>query len=90
MMHQLRWVKLWQQVSDALAPVAGTFGLSYLHLNTGERYSFNGDETFYAASVIKVPIMCEVFRQAEYEGLNRQTGLRRRQRRVTSYRLHTS
>lgn len=69
-MDKLRWDKLWQQVGDTLAPVAGTFGLSYLHLNTGERYSFNGDETFYAASVIKVPIMCEVFRQAEYEGLD--------------------
>ncbi|MGE5561155.1 MAG: serine hydrolase [Chloroflexota bacterium] len=62
--------RLWQQVTDAFASVEGTFGLSYLHLNTGERYSFNGDETFYAASVIKLPVMCEVFRQVEYEGLD--------------------
>lgn len=62
--------KVWQQVSDIFARVEGTFGLSYLHLNTGERYSFNGDETFYAASVIKLPVMCELFRQMEYEGLD--------------------
>lgn len=60
----------WQRISEILAGVEGFWGLSYLHLNTGERFALNGDEAFYPASVIKVPVMCAVFHMAEYEGLD--------------------
>ncbi len=56
---------VWRDIHAVLAKVEGVFGLSYLHLGSGESYTCNGDELFYPCSVIKVPIMCEVFRQAE-------------------------
>jgi len=55
----------WERVLETLGRVAGTFGLSYRHLGTGEEFAHNPDGLFYACSVIKVPIMAEVFRQAE-------------------------
>lgn len=56
---------VWRDALAVLGSVEGTFGLSYLHLGSGESYASSGDELFYPCSVIKVPIMCEVFRQAE-------------------------
>lgn len=56
---------LWDGVLKVLGETGGTCGVSYLDLGTGERFEHNAGETFYAASVIKVPVMCEVFRQAE-------------------------
>jgi len=56
---------VWERVQEIARGVQGTFGLSYLRLGAGERYSFAGDELFYACSVIKVPLMCEIFRLAE-------------------------
>jgi beta-lactamase class A len=35
------------------------------HLGTGEEASFNGDELFPTASVFKVPVIVELYRQAE-------------------------
>lgn len=54
---------LWDEVEGILARVKGTFGYSFLDLESGDRRSRNGGQAFYAASVIKVPLMCEVMRQ---------------------------
>jgi beta-lactamase class A len=42
----------------------GTYGVSIHHFESGEQFSYNADEIFYAASIIKVPIMAAVFDQA--------------------------
>ena len=39
----------------------GTWGIYLEDLDSGEKWELNGDELFYAASVIKVPIMAAVF-----------------------------
>lgn len=57
------WAELWAEVDRLLDQAPGTFGYSFLDLGEGRRQARNGDEPFYAASVIKVPLMCEVFRQ---------------------------
>ncbi len=56
---------VWREVLAAFEAVEGTWGLSYQHLGSGDSFAVSGGETFYPCSVIKVPIMAEVFRQAE-------------------------
>lgn len=43
----------------------GRAGLYYQDLTTGEEHAVRGGESFEAASVIKLPILVEVFRQLE-------------------------
>lgn len=43
----------------------GRAGLYYQDLTTGEEHQVRGEESFEAASVIKLPILVEVFRQLE-------------------------
>jgi beta-lactamase class A len=40
-------------------------GVAIKHLGTGEQASFNGDALFPTASVFKVPVIVELYRQAE-------------------------
>jgi beta-lactamase class A len=42
-----------------------TLGVAVRHLGTGEEVSFNGDELFPTASVFKVPVIVELYRQIE-------------------------
>src|SRR5512145_1220739 len=51
-----------QELSDAFP---GVIGVAVRDLKTGEEISINGDRLFPMASVYKVPIMVEVFRQIE-------------------------
>lgn len=51
-----------QELSDAFP---GVIGVAVRDLKTGEELSINGDRLFPMASVYKVPIMVEVFRQIE-------------------------
>ena len=44
---------------------AETVAVAYYDLATGEELLLNGDESFHAASTMKVPVMMELFRQAE-------------------------
>ncbi|KEO85180.1 serine hydrolase [Tumebacillus flagellatus] len=54
---------------NALAPIlqkrldaaSGTFGASIYHFQSQERFDSNADEVFFAASIIKVPVMAAVF-----------------------------
>lgn len=43
----------------------GRLGAAILHLGTGEEASLNGDELFPTASVFKVPVIVELYRQVE-------------------------
>jgi len=45
-------------------------GVAVKHLGTGEEVSFNGEELFPTASVFKVPVIVELYRQAGAGGLN--------------------
>jgi beta-lactamase class A len=45
-------------------------GVAVKHLGTGEEVGFNGEELFPTASVFKVPVIVELYRQAEAGGLN--------------------
>jgi beta-lactamase class A len=59
--------KLANEIEEILSLSDGTWGVVVADLDRNERWEWNGDELFYAASVIKVPIMAAVF-QAEREG----------------------
>jgi len=52
-------------LKDAASGLEGTLGVSVKHLGTGETASLNGGELFPTASVFKVPVIVEFFRQLE-------------------------
>jgi beta-lactamase class A len=43
---------------------AETVGVAFYDLASGEEFLINGDESFHAASTMKVPVMMELYRQA--------------------------
>lgn len=59
--------KLANEIEEILSLSDGTWGVVVVDLDRNERWEWNGDELFYAASVIKVPIMAAAF-QAEHDG----------------------
>ena len=46
-----------------LEEAEGTFSAAIYHFQSGESFAYNPEETFYAASIIKVPVMAAVFEQ---------------------------
>jgi len=52
-------------ISSILQPAAGTFGVAALQLESHESILINEDAVFPSASVIKVPILVEVFCQRD-------------------------
>ena len=60
-----RQIRFPEQELDGLADrFAGRIGFYAKSLATGTEYSWNGDQRFPPASVIKLPVMIEFFRQA--------------------------
>ena len=55
--------KVWESVLSKLSRVPGKTSLYYRNLLTGASFSFQPDLPLVAASVIKLPIMMEAFRQ---------------------------
>jgi len=55
---------LTQSIEETAAGFSGRFGLWAHNLETGEELAIRADEIFSTASVIKLPVMYEVFRQA--------------------------
>ncbi|MBL0387344.1 serine hydrolase [Tumebacillus sp. ITR2] len=53
-----------QQLTERLEAASETFGVSIHHFQSQESFHYNADEVFFAASIIKVPIMAAVFDQA--------------------------
>lgn len=61
--------KLVSKIQDLIEQSQGIWGIVLEDLDLGERWELNGDELFYAASVIKVPIMASVFAAIKKEEL---------------------
>lgn len=57
--------KLRIKLQELVATFPGTMGVAVRDIKTGEEVSINGDRLFPMASVYKIPIMIEVFRQLE-------------------------
>jgi beta-lactamase class A len=53
-----------RQIIDTLAKQPGRFAVAFKDLSTGETILINAQESFHAASTMKVPVMIEVFKQA--------------------------
>jgi beta-lactamase class A len=53
------------RIRDILAGAQGRFGVSARDLTTGEELGINSTEVFPLASVFKIPVLVELFRQAD-------------------------
>ena len=51
-----------EKISESLE---GTLGVAVKNLRTGEEYLFNADESFYFASVYKLPVLVQLYHQVE-------------------------
>lgn len=58
-------ITLVSKIQELIGQSEGTWGIVLEDLDVDEKWELNGDELFYAASVIKVPIMAAVFSAAE-------------------------
>ncbi|MDB4908616.1 MAG: beta-lactamase [Gemmatimonadetes bacterium] len=62
---------LLERIRLEVATVPGAVvGVSYHDLGSSRRWSLNGDSVFHAASTMKVPVLIELFRQADRHELN--------------------
>lgn len=52
-----------RKVQEVIQDFTGLIGVYYKNLATGESFGINDDRAFVAASVIKIPVMVEVFNQ---------------------------
>jgi beta-lactamase class A len=52
-------------IRGRLGLTPGTYGIAFLDLGTGAELYMGADSVFHAASLMKVPVMIEVFRRAE-------------------------
>ena len=56
---------LYGKVEAAAHAIHGVLGVAAIDLTSGRVFVFNGEAEFPTASTIKIPIMVELFRQAE-------------------------
>lgn len=56
---------LQEKIESRIKAAKGTWSIAVEDTNEGASFSLNGNEAFYAASIIKVPIMAAVFAAAE-------------------------
>ncbi|MCX6648024.1 MAG: class A beta-lactamase-related serine hydrolase [Candidatus Bathyarchaeota archaeon] len=61
---------LYNEIAKEMKGFEKVLGVSVKHLGTGEEVSINGEERFPTASVFKVPVIVELYRQAEAGGLS--------------------
>lgn len=61
----LLWAKLEQKVAAYDKDLEGALGVAVIDLQTGKRWGYHADTVFAQASLIKVPILIEVFRLKE-------------------------
>jgi beta-lactamase class A len=59
------WNKLEERVAGINRGLDGVLGVAILDLTDGHKYLLNGDEVFPQASSIKVPLLLELYRQAQ-------------------------
>jgi len=62
-----------KQIDIQLKKLGGDVTLRVKFLNTKEEIKVNQDFQFWAASVIKIPIACEFFRQVNEGKINPET-----------------
>lgn len=62
--------KLQKEFADLEKLYPNQIGLFIKDLNTGEEYSFHGEESWYLASTVKVPIAIEVLRQVDLKKIS--------------------
>ncbi|WP_326907787.1 serine hydrolase [Sedimentibacter sp. MB31-C6] len=58
------------RILEKLNTAKGKIGFYYKNLITGEEICYNENDTFLAASVIKLPILAEIFRESALENVN--------------------
>lgn len=58
-------MKLLERIKESSEGFEGILGVAVKHLDSGEMASLNGDELFPTASVFKVPVIVELYRQVE-------------------------
>lgn len=63
--QKLLWNKMQQEVERIARDLDGIAGVAILDLTSGERLLINGDEIFPQASLIKLPLLVELYRQEE-------------------------
>ncbi len=61
-------VELVQAIEPLIKAHAGDVAVAIRHLKTGQQYQWNADRPQSTASLIKLPIMVEAYRQANEEG----------------------
>lgn len=62
-----------ESVKSRAEKLPGQIGFYYRDLTTGNEYGLNSDTAFTAASIIKIPILAEIFRQFACGDLNKNT-----------------
>jgi len=59
-----RWEKLRHQVEEITSSVPGTIGVAVKDLATAEEFHYQADQLYPLASVFKIPILVELYRQS--------------------------
>lgn len=60
-----RFNDLKNKTEQMLVPLRGNYGIYFQSLETNESFSINGKELFTAASLIKLPVMLTLYREAD-------------------------
>ncbi len=60
-------LSLEEEIEKVSEDLEGTLGVAIKDLGTGKEYLLNADEVFYFASVYKLPVLVELYRQVEEE-----------------------
>lgn len=63
--QKLLWGKMQRDVERIVNDLDGVAGIAIVDLTSGERLLINGDEVFPQASLIKLPMLAELYRQEE-------------------------
>jgi beta-lactamase class A len=58
-------VQLSQKITNLIASSQGTYAVAFADLKTGDTLFINAHERFHAASTMKVPVMIELYKQAQ-------------------------
>lgn len=62
--------KVISDFNDLTKEASGVYGLYVINLNTDESFGVNQDEVFQAASLIKLPVIAEMYSKAEDKEIN--------------------
>jgi beta-lactamase class A len=63
--QQFLWDKLEARIAAIDRRLDGVLGVAILDLTTGQKFLLHGDEIFPQASSIKIPVLAELYRQAQ-------------------------